>query len=843
VGKQPLWRRWLSAIRRLIGANLALALAWFLLPWAWLGVQLLLNQHPNNGAVGLAATISLGVPALWLAVAGYLETRRPAKVSELTVAQVADQLAVSVGNQWNSEAAILNDPYPLPVSWTAADPSLTDPWDSVVRQATRGAGRPAPQGTWATRARDLAGKGDELAEVLAKVPTGRLVVLGEPGTGKTMLMVRLVLDLLARRGEAGSGPVPILVSAASWNPAKQDLRSWLASQLITDHPALANPPPANRDEPTLAAALLAEERLILPILDGLDEIPERDRGPAISKINEALRPGQQFVVTSRGTEYRDAVRPKRGAEVTLRGAAAVQLRPLRADAIRRYLPDAAAGPVARARWEPVLKLIGTRTPVGQALSTPLMISLARATYNPRPGEPLTTSRDPAELRAPAVPNRQAVESLLFDAFIPSAYRPGTAGRRTAMQAEMWLAFLARHLEQSIESPNLAWWQLQEHMPRHAFELAARLMGWVLFFLVFGVVFASIPTGIGALVGLLLGCVPLFGLDIVFRLAGKPGSAKAPARRLRISVTGLVVGVGIGIVVGGQFGPAVGLAVGFAGAFGGGLTGVPSHLAEVTSPRAMLARDRQIMLLIILAGGLVGGLVFGLAFGLAAGIAGLVFGLVVGLARSMSQTAWPSYTLTRVWLAFHNDLPWRLMSFLSDAHERGVLRQTGVVYQFRHIELQHRLADRPALAKRGAILDIQDGRGAKYGLRLAKYGVRLAKVIDPFEATDLVTETDPSSRPESGNRRVAAVFEIKARNGNPINDEIGAAIFDSNGQIYHPEVYSFGGHTNSSTGTIHAAQGEIVTGWATFQIPDGINVARVQWIPGGLSPAVQWRVRR
>jgi hypothetical protein len=41
--------------------------------------------------------------------------------------------------------------------------------------------------------------GGQLVDVLARVPTGRLVVLGEPGTGKTVLMVRLVLDLLARR--------------------------------------------------------------------------------------------------------------------------------------------------------------------------------------------------------------------------------------------------------------------------------------------------------------------------------------------------------------------------------------------------------------------------------------------------------------------------------------------------------------------------------------------------------------------------------------------------------------------------------------------------------------------
>jgi hypothetical protein len=35
-----------------------------------------------------------------------------------------------------------------------------------------------------------------------------------------------------------------------------------------------------------------------------------------------------------------------------------------------------------------------------------------------------------------------------------------------------------------------------------------------------------------------------------------------------------------------------------------------------------------------------------------------------------------------------------MSFLADAHQRGVLRQAGAVYQFRHVELQRRLAIRP-----------------------------------------------------------------------------------------------------------------------------------------------------
>ena len=154
--------------------------------------------------------------------------------SGLSLAQASDQLAIAVGAQWEAEAAVrrLNDPYPLPVSWASADSSLSDAgthclsWRSAVPDGLR------PQGTWAAGPDDLAGEGGELADVLTRVPTGRLVVLGEPGAGKTMLMVRLVLDLLARR--ASGAPVPFLASLASWNPATQDL------------PGLAGRPAHNR---------------------------------------------------------------------------------------------------------------------------------------------------------------------------------------------------------------------------------------------------------------------------------------------------------------------------------------------------------------------------------------------------------------------------------------------------------------------------------------------------------------------------------------------------------------------------------------------------------------------
>ena len=71
------------------------------------------------------------------------------------------------------------------------------------------------------------------------------------------------------------------------------------------------------------------------------------------------------------------------------------------------------------------------------------------------------------------------------------------------------------------------------------------------------------------------------------------------------------------------------------------------------------------------------------------------GLVAGLTTSRSKTAWPDYMLIRCWLAWRRLLPRQLMAFLADAHQRGVLRKYGSVYQFRHIDLQRRLASYPS----------------------------------------------------------------------------------------------------------------------------------------------------
>ncbi|WP_280910253.1 NACHT domain-containing protein [Streptomyces sp. SAI-208] len=272
------------------------------------------------------------------------------------------------------------------------------------------AGQSSANSTWAISPRGLAGTGGDIAQAFERVPTRRLVILGEPGAGKTVLLIRLLLALLQRRPPGG--PVPVLFPLASWNPAGQDLNTWMADQLAQDHPALRTPvasTPTQTDTSTQARALI-DRRLILPILDGLDELPQAVRARAMHSINQVLSASQPLVLSSRTAEYREALTAPTGVTVLLNGAAGVRLLPLEPAKAAAYLERDAGGShtEAAARWKRVITSLSTATPVSQALSTPLGLFLARTIYNPRPDEHITDLAHPSELLDQArFPTRQA----------------------------------------------------------------------------------------------------------------------------------------------------------------------------------------------------------------------------------------------------------------------------------------------------------------------------------------------------------------------------------------------------------------------------------------------------
>jgi hypothetical protein len=74
------------------------------------------------------------------------------------------------------------------------------------------------------------------------------------------------------------------------------------------------------------------------------------------------------------------------------------------------------------------------------------------------------------------------------------------------------------------------------------------------------------------------------------------------------------------------------------------------------------------------------------------VVGLMFGLLIGSLGVLSKP-WGAFVFSRTWLALRGHQPWRLMRFLEDARNpRGVLRQAGGVYQFRHTSLQDQLTE-------------------------------------------------------------------------------------------------------------------------------------------------------
>lgn len=142
----------------------------------------------------------------------------------------------------------------------------------------------------------------------------------------------------------------------------------------------------------------------------------------------------------------------------------------------------------------------------------------------------------------------------------------------------------------------------------------------------------------------------------------------------------------------------------------GLRAVPVDLGTSVDGRALLTNDRRTLLTCVLSAAVIGAMIIGIqgwcavltgstrvwgaeAAGgpLWAFAVGLVPAVLTGLAIGIRQAAWGHYTMARCYLALRPRLPYDLMAFLADARDRGVLRQVGAVHQFRHIELQHRLA--------------------------------------------------------------------------------------------------------------------------------------------------------
>lgn|GEM_PF-1381958 len=134
----------------------------------------------------------------------------------------------------------------------------------------------------------------------------RLLIMGEPGAGKSMLLLKFGLELIERAEKDEHFPIPILLDLASWKNEQATFEEWLEFNL----PYVGGSFGISKD----AAKNLVEKHEILPLLDGFDEIAEEHRNSCFEKLSTYLdtivqhqRPNYpQLIICSRISEYEAA---------------------------------------------------------------------------------------------------------------------------------------------------------------------------------------------------------------------------------------------------------------------------------------------------------------------------------------------------------------------------------------------------------------------------------------------------------------------------------------------------------------------------------------------------------
>jgi hypothetical protein len=592
---------------------------------------------PVAGIMGVV----LGLPALAIGLRGW--AHRGAEATADQVGQARESLAGWVIDQWRHEALArsLGDPQPMPVQWRLTEHAVMDRARLIMADDLFFAGRSDRIGALAKEFRGLLRR--------------RLVILGGPGSGKTTLAVQLLLELLAtpRAGD----PIPVLFSLASWDPTERpQLHGWLAERLATDYPSL------QAFGPDVARAL-AEQGHILPILDGLDELPLARQPKVITALNASLTETDQLVLTSRTREYGTAIAE---AHKVLTAAAVIEPEPLTAAQAAEYL-EACLPPDPGPSWRDMLDRLraGTTEHLARVVANPLGLWLLRTVY-------ITPCTDPRPLLTPEVARDAAtMQAHLFDQLIPALLttRPASRNphdpfrpRRTwdSTKVRSWLTYLAQHLDKT-GTRDLLWWHLARHIfSRRTFGLAVGLVAGLLAGLGFGLAGGlGIGLGVGLGVGLGAGLVAglVAGLRCQAWLTDEPAYANLRLKhRTGMLVRDLGVGLVAGLVAGLMIGLAGGLVIGLAtghgvGPMGGAVVGV--MFGVVAGLVIGMLFDLGVALVCGLVGGLTVGvgvalgvglevaLVLGLKIGLLVGLGG---GLVIGLDKWMgtpSRTGWAS----------------------------------------------------------------------------------------------------------------------------------------------------------------------------------------------------------
>lgn len=256
-------------------------------------ISLVTSSLEENVSYGNIVASLIGMGTTAASVIAFSLRRQPTPPGT----QAADEIAARMLTEWTAEIRHRRQHFgnarTVPLTWRKSDPVLAaDPATVFGDDGHFGKVELKLDGRTGTNPDQAA---LNLAEAFNSVPSRRLVVIGKPGSGKTFLGIILNIGLL--RSRTPGSAVPMFLSLSSWDPVVDSLDDWLVDTLASLHYG---------DDPAIPRTLLSQQ-LVLPILDGLDELPEHLRRPAISRINETLQGDLPLVLTCRSNEYREEI--------------------------------------------------------------------------------------------------------------------------------------------------------------------------------------------------------------------------------------------------------------------------------------------------------------------------------------------------------------------------------------------------------------------------------------------------------------------------------------------------------------------------------------------------------
>ncbi len=433
-----------------------------------------------------------------------------------------------------------------------------------------------------------------------------LLILGAPGSGKTITLLELCERLLDDATADPDAPIPVVINLSTWAEAQKPLAEWLVDEMLRQY-GLARP---------VTPAWLAAGQLAL-LLDGLDEVRADVRDNCVVAIND-FRAGHSgpLVVCSRAVDYESL-------RTHLNLTQAVMIQPLDDVQVATYLAD------PRLQLAAVAEAVAEDDALRELSTTPLMLNIMAVAYQGASQDALLPfMRDSARWR-----------THLYDAYIrrvlarrpllEKGYSPGPALRHLRYLAEQMIR--RSETQFFIEDLQFDWLTPKQ---RRVARVVLFMIGSALFSTLFvlvgstvGGILFSVPIRIigGVLTG--IGGGILIGRTSTLEMVDKLNVIITWRSLTKIVIKNILYGTLYAILAAIFFGTLFGLVFGVV-FWAMGLI-LASYLAGEAN---LLPLSPEEIRSAGLGLGILGGLIVGLAFGVLFGVlfAGMGTGLRVGL---------------------------------------------------------------------------------------------------------------------------------------------------------------------------------------------------------------------